>query len=160
MTPKNMRSFPPPPPRSCSTPPAERAQTLGPARRAGEIGLAWRGRPRPPPASATPVGEEGETRGAQPVGVRDVVARLLVSDPHRRVRVGAMTAEVSGPRIGQDGESFRVRTALVASPESNILGRAWSPTIGYPTERRKLSLSPKSMWPPFHTLTYGVRSPS
>ncbi|KAH9170761.1 kinase-like domain-containing protein [Lactarius sanguifluus] len=48
------------------------------------------------PAAAAPVGEEGEARGAQLVrlvGVRDVVARLLVCDPRRRARVGALWDE-------------------------------------------------------------------
>ncbi|KAH9069424.1 kinase-like domain-containing protein [Lactarius deliciosus] len=49
-----------------------------------------------PAAVAAPLGEEGEARGAQLVrlvGVRDVVARLLVCDPRRRARVGALWDE-------------------------------------------------------------------
>ncbi|KAH9024129.1 kinase-like domain-containing protein, partial [Lactarius hengduanensis] len=48
------------------------------------------------PAAAAAAGEEGEARGAQLVrlvGVRDVVARLLVCDPRRRARVGALWDE-------------------------------------------------------------------
>ncbi|KAI9436331.1 hypothetical protein H4582DRAFT_2130173 [Lactarius indigo] len=46
---------------------------------------------------ATPVGEKAQARGAQLVWlapVRDVVGRLLVCDPRRRARVGALWEEL------------------------------------------------------------------